>query len=102
MKRILAKARDLARRLRRREDGNVLIMFGLAAIPLVIAVGMGIDIGRAYAVKVRLGTALDDAGLAVASTMDPNDRSQDAPQYVLLWQFRVEPAWCSRRGQHGE
>lgn len=71
MKRILATARDLARRLRRRQDGNVLIMFGLAAIPLVIAVGMGIDIGRAYAVKVRLGTALDDAGLAVASTMDP-------------------------------
>ena len=64
-------ARNLLRRLMQPE-GNVLIMFGLAAIPLVIAVGMGIDIGRAYAVKVRLGSALDDAGLAVASTQDPS------------------------------
>lgn len=72
MKRMIAAARDFARRLRRREDGNVLIMFGLAAIPLLLAVGIGVDIGRAYAVKVRLGTALDDAGLAIASTLDPS------------------------------
>ena len=62
--------RKLLRRLAQR-DGGVIIMFALAAIPLIIAVGMAIDIGRAYAVKVRLGAALDDAGLAIASTQDP-------------------------------
>ena len=49
----------------------MLIWFALSAIPLIIAVGMGIDVARAYAVKVRLGAALDDAGLAVATTLDP-------------------------------
>jgi Flp pilus assembly protein TadG len=63
-------ARSLLRRLIRPE-GNVLIWFALSAIPLIIAVGMGIDVARAYAVKVRLGAALDDAGLAVATTLDP-------------------------------
>jgi Flp pilus assembly protein TadG len=63
-------ARNLVRRLIRPE-GNVLIWFALSAIPLIIAVGMGIDVARAYAVKVRLGAALDDAGLAVATTLDP-------------------------------
>jgi len=71
MARIFAPCRNLLRRLTAR-DGGVLVMFALAAIPLVLAVGMGIDIGRAYAVKVRLGAALDDAGLAVASTQDPS------------------------------
>jgi len=71
MKRILTAIRDLARRLHRRKDGSVLVMFGLAAIPLILAVGVAVDVGRAYAVKVRLSSAIDDAGLAIASTLDP-------------------------------
>ena len=71
MSRFLVSARSLLRRLMRAE-GNVLVWFALSAIPLVVAVGIGIDIGRAYAVKVRLGAAIDDAGLAVATTLDPN------------------------------
>jgi Flp pilus assembly protein TadG len=55
----------------RSRDGAVLVWFGVTAIPLLLAVGVGIDIGRAYAVKVRLGAAVDDAGLAVATTLDP-------------------------------
>jgi Flp pilus assembly protein TadG len=55
------------RRLARRRDGNVAVMFGLCAIPAVIAAGMAIDVGRAYMVKVRLGAALDAAALAVGS-----------------------------------
>jgi len=72
MKRILTATRDLARRLHRRKDGSVLVMFGLAAIPLILAVGVAVDVGRAYAVKVRLSSAIDDAGLAIASTLDPS------------------------------
>jgi Flp pilus assembly protein TadG len=43
------------------------MIVGLFAIPLVIAGGIAIDVGRAYLVKVRLGAALDAAALAVGS-----------------------------------
>jgi Flp pilus assembly protein TadG len=55
------------RRLAGRCDGNVAIIFGLVAIPAVVAAGMAIDVGRTYLVKVRLGAALDAAALAVGS-----------------------------------
>jgi hypothetical protein len=65
---ILDKATSLLRRLISRREGNIAIMFGLAAIPLVVAVGMAIDISRAYSVRTRLGAALDDAGLALGAS----------------------------------
>jgi Flp pilus assembly protein TadG len=55
------------RRLMQRREGLVAIIFALCAIPIFIAASMAIDIGRAYAVKVRLGAALDAAALAVGS-----------------------------------
>jgi Flp pilus assembly protein TadG len=54
-------------RLARRREGNVAMIVGLFAIPLVIAGGIATDVGRAYLVKVRLGAALDAAALAVGS-----------------------------------
>jgi Flp pilus assembly protein TadG len=51
----------------KRRDGAVAMIFGLAAIPAVIAAGMAIDVGRAYMVKIRLGAALDAAALAIGS-----------------------------------
>ena len=55
------------RRLTNRYEGNVAMIFALAAIPVIIAAGMAIDTGRAYLVKVRLAAALDAAALAVGS-----------------------------------
>jgi Flp pilus assembly protein TadG len=57
----------MLRELVKRRDGAVAIIFGLAAIPAVIAAGMAIDVGRASMVKIRLGAALDAAALAVGS-----------------------------------
>jgi Flp pilus assembly protein TadG len=54
--------------LRHDRRGNVAMIFGLALIPMIVAGGMGVDMARAYAVKVRLGGALDAAALAVAGT----------------------------------
>ncbi|HXP77035.1 MAG TPA: TadE/TadG family type IV pilus assembly protein [Stellaceae bacterium] len=76
MSKILATARILLRSLTRK-DGAVLVWFAVTAIPLLLAVGVGIDVARAYAVKVRLGAAIDDAGLAVATTLDPNINAQN-------------------------
>lgn len=78
MKRILTATRDLARRLCRREDGNVFIMFALAAFTIIPAMGMAIDAVRMYTVKVQLGAALDAAGLAVASSTNLTAAQQQA------------------------
>jgi Flp pilus assembly protein TadG len=55
------------RRFMARREGNTAIIFGLAAIPVVIAAGMAVDVTRAYMVKERLSAALDAAALAVGS-----------------------------------
>ena len=48
--------------------GVTAMFLALAAVPVVIAAGMGVDVARAYAERVRLGHALDAAALAVGST----------------------------------
>jgi Flp pilus assembly protein TadG len=53
--------------LAERRDGAVAVIFGLAAIPIIIAAGMATDTARAYMVKTRLAAALDAAALAVGS-----------------------------------
>src|SRR4051794_29397016 len=52
------------RRLAGDEGGNVLTVVALAAIPLVGAVGLAIDAGRAFIVQDQLQKALDVAGHA--------------------------------------
>ena len=52
--------------------GAVAIILAFAATMLVLAIGMGIDLWQAYAMKARLQSALDAAALAIAST----DRTQ--------------------------
>ena len=52
--------------------GAAAVVFALAFIPLALAGGTAVDMGRAYVAKNRLGYALDAAGLAVgaATTTD--------------------------------
>jgi len=52
--------------------GVVGIMFAFGATAMVIAVGMGIDMWRAYSVRARLQSAVDAAALAIASTNQQN------------------------------
>jgi Flp pilus assembly protein TadG len=54
-------------------SGQVAITFGLVLIPLILAIGCGVDISRAVVVKMRLGEALDAAGLAVGGTIGLTD-----------------------------
>jgi len=68
MSRSLTALTRMLRSLRRCRRGGIAMWFALSFIPLVIVVGMAIDVTRAYVVKVHLQAALDDAGLAVAST----------------------------------
>jgi Flp pilus assembly protein TadG len=65
------KWRELRSRVRafaRGRNANVSIIFALTLIPITIAAGAGLDMGRAMVVRARLAEALDAAGLAVGAT----------------------------------
>jgi Flp pilus assembly protein TadG len=59
---------DRLRRLVRQRDGNIAMIFGLCAIPVIVGCGIAIDVGRAYLVRLDLESALDASALAVASS----------------------------------
>jgi len=61
--------------------GAVAIIFALALIPLCLAGGAAIDLGRAYLVKSRLGYALDAAGLAVGAA---SGQDEDVLEALML------------------
>lgn len=53
--------------------GNVAIIFALALLPTLAAIGAAVDITRALQVKARLNSALDAAGLAAGKKIDASD-----------------------------
>jgi len=55
------------------QSGAVAIAFGLLLPVVVGAVGVSVDMGKAYLVKARLGSALDAAALAAAATGSNDD-----------------------------
>lgn len=59
------------------EDGVVAMILALMLIPLMIATGLAIDIGRGYIVKQRLAHTTDAAGLAIGSAIGTNTTSAD-------------------------
>ena len=61
---------DTARRLRRDERGNVFVLFGASAIPLLLLMGGAVDIARYERYKTELVTAVDAAALALARQHD--------------------------------
>jgi Flp pilus assembly protein TadG len=65
---MLGKSMSLARRLTKRREGNIAIMFGLSAFALIFAIGLAVDISRGYTIRTKLNAALDDAGLALGSS----------------------------------
>ncbi len=63
----------LIRRLACNDKGAVAILFGLMIIPLVLAIGVGVDYSRAVQFKAQLQAATDDAALAGASAYVSSD-----------------------------
>ncbi len=52
----------------RSKGGNVAMIYALSLVPVTVAAGAGLDLGRAMVVRARLAEALDAAGLAVGAT----------------------------------
>jgi Flp pilus assembly protein TadG len=51
----------------RNSDGNVAMLFGIAAIPLVLGIGVAVDVGRGMLVRERMYSAADASALAIGS-----------------------------------
>ena len=62
--RLLVDAMRQVRRFRRDDGGSMAIMMGLTAIPLIFAVGAGIDYGTANMAKAKLDAVADTAALS--------------------------------------
>lgn len=59
-----ATARNFARAIWRNRRGNTLAIIAAALIPVIAAVGAGVDTSRGYMCKARLQQAVDSAALA--------------------------------------
>src|SRR4026209_2099431 len=83
----MAKSSGLLRRLSgfaRDPRGNVALLFGLAAIPLLICIGAAIDYGRALIVQERMASAADAAGLAIGSWTGLTEAEQKAKAQLFF------------------
>jgi len=54
--------------LRRSTRANISMLFAFSLIPIVVAVGAGVDLARSLIVRSSVASALDAAGLAVGAT----------------------------------
>lgn len=69
--------------LPRDRAGNVALLFGLVAVPLVGMVGIAVDYGRAFLLHTRLTTAIDAGALAAGKIItSPATATQDVSMYV--------------------
>ncbi len=58
-------------RFRRDKRGNVAIIFAIAAIPLISAIGCAVDYSKATRMKAKLQSAADAASIAALSQKSP-------------------------------
>ncbi|MEQ1866651.1 MAG: pilus assembly protein [Alphaproteobacteria bacterium] len=72
------KPRGFFKRFLNSRGGNVAMIYGLAMMPTIAAVGSAVDLTRAMVVKMRLGEALDAAGLAVGGTIGMSNSEMTA------------------------
>jgi Flp pilus assembly protein TadG len=89
---------DIWRRLRCDEGGNVVILFGAIAIPLLLAMGGAVDLARHARYKTVLANAVDSAALALGrkgEDMDEEEAEEFVQEYVAAFtiaddQFEIE------------
>jgi Flp pilus assembly protein TadG len=72
---------NILRRLKRDEGGNVFILFGATAIPLLLFMGGAVDLARYARYKTDLSNVIDSAALALARQGEDYTQSQ-AKQFV--------------------
>ncbi len=81
---VAAAVRATLRRWLSSESGNVALIFGLAAIPLVLAAGGTVDYSRAALARSQMQDSLDAAALAMSKTarsLTASQLTQQATKY---------------------
>ena len=63
------------------QRGAVMMIVGLAIVPLFAVIGLSIDTGRGYMLKSKLSYAIDAAGLAGGRAFDTDLREDDIAMY---------------------
>jgi len=64
------------------KEGVVAVIVAFSMIPLILAVGVSVDVGRAYLVKQRLLHTTDSAGLAIAAAIDDDSTSEELQEVL--------------------
>ena len=68
----------------RSQRGAVIILWALAAVPVVVGVGAAVDLSRAYMARSRLAFALDAAGLAAGAAGDTEAQMQSIAEQFFF------------------
>ncbi len=71
-------------------SGAVAILFALAAIPVVLCIGLAVDSARAYNLATRTSVSLDAAALAAAKSMQTTNLSDAAVAAVAQRYYDAE------------
>ncbi len=74
----------LLRRLFHARDGGVMVIVAVAAMAVVGATGVAVDMGRSQMVQAKLQNAVDAAGLAAGATLNTADITAVATKYINL------------------
>src|SRR5687768_11262370 len=61
----------------RNDSGGVAVIFGIALLPVVLAVGMSVDYARVATARTAAQSAADSAALAVASTAEGSEKEME-------------------------
>lgn len=76
----------LFRGLARDRRGNVLLLFAIALVPMLLAIGMAVDYARAARLRTKLNAVADSAALS-AVTQTVMDQSPGNAQTIALAMF---------------
>jgi Flp pilus assembly protein TadG len=85
MKSITALLRNHIRNFAAARDGNIALIFGLAALPLMTAAGAAVDFSRSGATKAAMQTALDSAALNLVQDAGTLPGANLAPRATALF-----------------
>jgi Flp pilus assembly protein TadG len=66
---IFSRIRTAAGRFAKADQGNIAVLFGIAAVPILTFVGVAIDYTRATAARTAMQTALDSTALMLAKDL---------------------------------
>jgi Flp pilus assembly protein TadG len=96
MHHVLSRKQRGIRYFARHERGTIALIFGICAIPIAIAVSIGLDMSNASAMKSEIQAAADSAVLAAATRLAVNASEDDKEEIAVdTFYANLSPALAS-------